>query len=276
MLRDISPPKRTQSPGELSINSSCSSQDAYESSSQIAINYVELTRKNIEEIICMKPCDIIKYKKAFVHKSVVKTAQFNNYYPEYMQESYERYEFLGDSILNMVIAKYLFKKFPDEQEGLLTKKRTKLVNGKTLALIANKLNLNKFLILNTKVENVNGRHNPRILEDVFESLICSIYLDLGFEYAEKFILSTVEKYIDFNEIFIDDNYKDILLRFCQSKFCTTPIYCIIETYGPPHNRIFKILCKINDINYKYGKGKSKKIAEQNAAEQTLKHFKVIN
>ena len=91
---------------------------------------------------------------------------------------------------------------------------------------------------------------------MFESLICSIYLDLGFEYAEKFILSTFEKYIDFDEIFIDDNYKDILLRFCQSKLYNS-IYCIIETYGPPHNRIFKILCKINDINYKYGKGKSK-------------------
>jgi len=275
MYRNISPPRRTFSPGEISIASSCSSQEAYESDLQIAINYTELNRKNIEEIIGMKPCDINQYKKAFVHKSVVKTAQKNSIYPEYMHESYERYEFLGDSILNMVIAKYLFTLFPDEQEGLLTKKRTKLVNGKTLAFLANKLNLNKYLVLNTKVENINGRSNPRILEDVFEALICSIYLDLGHDGAEKFIISTFEKYVDFDDIFIDDNYKDILLRYCQSKFSTTPIYVILETTGPPHNRIFKILCKINDQAYKYGKGKSKKIAEQNAAEQTLKYFSVI-
>ena len=175
----------------------------------------------------------------------------------------------------MAIAKYLFKKFPDEQEGLLTKKRTKLVNGKTLSFIANKLNLNKFLVLNTKVENINGRTNPRILEDVFESLICSIYLDLGIEFAEKFIISTFEKYINFEEVFIDDNYKDILLRFCQSKFSTTPNYEIKETSGPPHNRTFKVICKIHEQEYKYGKGKSKKIAEQNAAEQTLIFFNMI-
>lgn len=268
-------PIRTRSPNSFSRTSSCSSQDALESSLQSAIYYTDLTRKDIENIINMKPCDIIKYKKAFVHKSVVKTAQLNPQYPEYMHESYERYEFLGDSILNTVIAKYLFVNYPKEQEGILTKKRTKLVNGKTLAFLAEKLNLNQFLILNTKVENINGRSNPRILEDVFEALICSINLDLGYNYAEKFILDTFKKYINFDEKFIDDNYKDILLRFCQNKFGTTPIYDILETSGPPHNRTFKIMCKINDISYKYGKGKSKKIAEQNAAEQTLQYFKVI-
>lgn len=253
----------------------CSSQDAYESNLQIAINYTELSRKNIEEIIQMKPCDINLYRKAFIHKSVVKTSQNSNKYPSYMNESYERFEFLGDSILNMVIAKYLFKKFPNEHEGFLTKKRTKLVNGKTLSFLAGKLNLNKYLVLNTKVENINGRTNPRILEDVFEALICSVYLDLGIDYAEKFIISIFEKFIDFEEIFIDDNYKDILLRHCQSKFSTTPIYIIFDTSGPPHNRIFKIICKINDIEYKYGKGKSKKIAEQKSAEETLKYLNLI-
>lgn len=269
-------PERTKSPDSFSNTSSCSSQDALESSLQTAIYYTNLTRKDIETIIGMKPCDIIKYKKAFVHKSVVKTAQQNSSFPDYMHESYERYEFLGDSILNTVIAKYLFMNYPNEQEGLLTKKRTKLVNGKTLAFLAEKLNLNKFLILNTKVENINGRTNPRILEDVFEALICSINLDLGYVYAEKFILDTFKKYVDFDEKFIDDNYKDILLRFCQNKFGTTPMYEIIETTGPPHNRTFKIICKINNISYKYGKGKCKKIAEQNSAEQTLQFFKVLN
>lgn len=259
-----------------SSNSSCSLRETHENSlPQSAIMYTELTRSDIEKIIEMKPIDINKYRKAFVHKSVVKNAKECSELPNFMTESYERYEFLGDSVLNLIIANYLFHKFPNSHEGNLTKIRTKLVNGKTLSLFANKLELNKFLILNYKVENINGRNNNRILEDVFESLICAIYLDLGYNYAERFVLNLVKKYIDFDELLVDDNYKDILLRFCQSKFGTTPVYKITEQNGPPHNRTFKIACFIEDIEYRYGKGKSKKDAEQGAAKETLKHFKII-
>lgn len=256
--------------------SSCSSREALDNSlPQSAIMYTELTRVDIEKIIGMKPIDVNKYRKAFVHKSVVKNAKESPELPDFMTESYERYEFLGDSVLNLTVAKYLFHKFPNSHEGNLTKIRTKLVNGKTLSLLATKLELSKFLILNYKVENINGRNNNRILEDVFESLICAVYLDLGFNYAEKFILNLIEKHINFDELLIDDNYKDILLRFCQSKFGTTPNYKIIETSGPPHNRTFKISCYIQDLEYKYGKGKNKKDAEQIAAKETLRYFKVI-
>lgn len=242
---------------------------------QQAIIYNELNRSDIEKIIGMKPIDINKYRKAFVHKSVVKNAKECTELPEYMKESYERYEFLGDSVLNLVVGNYLFKKYPNSHEGQLTKIRTKLVNGKTLSKFANILNLSPFLILNYKVENINGRTNNRILEDVFESLICSIYLDLGYNHAEKFILNLIEKHIDFDEILIDDNFKDILLRFCQSKFGNTPTYNIVDTSGPPHNRSFKSVCCIDGIEYKYGRGKNKKEAEQIAARETLKHFKMI-
>jgi len=263
---------------ESSENShiSCSSRETLDNSlPQSAIMYTELNRTDIEKIIGMKPIDIMKYRKAFVHKSVVKNAKESNTLPEFMKESYERFEFLGDSVLNLIVAKYLFHKFPNSHEGNLTKIRTKLVNGKTLSMFANKLELSKFLILNYKVENINGRNNNRILEDIFESLICSIYLDLGFNYAEKFVLNLIEKHIDFDELLIDDNYKDILLRFCQNKFGTTPNYKITETTGPPHNRTFKISCYIQELEYKYGKGKNKKDAEQVAARETLKYFKQI-
>ena len=223
----------------------------------------------------MKPIDLIKYKKAFVHKSVVKTAKDNSELPSYMHESYERYEFLGDSVLSLTIAKYLFNKYPDSHEGHLTKIRTKLVNGKNLAFLAKKLNLNKFLVLNCKVENINGRNNDRILEDTLESLICSIYLDLGFQYAEKFIISIIDKFIDFDELLIDDNYKDILLRYCQNKFKNTPTYSVLEANGPPHKRTFKIICLVDDKEYKCGIGKNKKEAEQISAYETLKFFNVL-
>ena len=131
------------------------------------------------------------------------------------------------------------------------------------------MNLVKFLILNTKLENIYGRINKRILEDVFESLICSIYLDLGFEYAEKFIINTINKFINFDELLIDNNYKDILLRYCQSKFSTTPTYELVESYGPPHNKTFKIVCLINGEKHLYGIGKNKKDAEQISAQKTI-------
>ena len=145
---------------------------------------------------------------------------------------------------------------------------------KTLSFLAEKLNLSKFLILNTKVENINGRNNKRILEDVFEALICSVYLDLGFDYSEKFIISTIEKYVDFNELLIDNNYKDILLRYCQNKYSTTPTYELVESYGPPHNKTFKIVCLINNVKHNYGTGKNKKDAEQISARETIEELNI--
>ena len=263
-------------PSSSSFGSSCSFRDTNTSISQLAISNIEITRKDIEKIINMKPIDIVKYKQAFVHKSIVKCAKENECIPEYMKNSYERYEFLGDSVLSLVVAKYLFNKYPNEHEGYLTKIRTKLVNGKTLSFLAEKLNLGKFLILNTKVENINGRTNKRILEDVFEALICSIYLDLGFDYAEKFIISTINKFINFDELLIDNNYKDILLRYCQNKYSTTPTYELIESYGPPHNKTFKIVCLINGKKHKYGIGKNKKDAEQISAQETINELNIKN
>ena len=263
-------------PSSSSFGSSCSFRDTNTSISQLAISNIEITRKDIEKIINMKPIDIVKYKQAFVHKSIVKCAKENECIPEYMKNSYERYEFLGDSVLSLVVAKYLFNKYPNEHEGYLTKIRTKLVNGKTLSFLAEKLNLGKFLILNTKVENINGRTNKRILEDVFEALICSIYLDLGFDYAEKFIISTINKFINFDELLIDNNYKDILLRYCQNKYSTTPTYELIESYGPPHNKTFKIVCLINGKKHKYGMGKNKKDAEQISAQETINELNIKN
>jgi ribonuclease III len=238
----------------------------------LAINYKDLTRKDIETIIQMRPVNINFYKQAFVHKSVQKFIRGMENPPEYMKESYERYEFLGDSVLNLIVANYLFTKYPDESEGLLTRLRTKLVNGKTLSLFSTKLDLGQYIVLSTNVEKINGRTNSRILEDIFEALICAIYLDLGFKRAESFIIKTIERCIDFDKLLKDDNYKDILLRFCQGKMKCIPTYLTTNTEGPPHNREFTVSCIIQEITYNCGKGKCKKTAEQNAAMETLKHF----
>ncbi len=226
---------------------------------------VEITREDINRIINFNPINVYKYQQAFIHKSVLrflnKDSQINS--------SFERYEFLGDAVLNLIVANYLFKNFSDKEEGFLTKIRTRLVNGKTLSFLANKLELNKFLIISQNVETINGRQNERILEDVFESLLCSIYLDLGYKFAEKFYINLIEKYINFKEIEEDNNFKDILLRHCQATTQTTPSYKLVSTVGKTQNRIFTSVAIMNDIEYETGTGKTKKISEQEASKNTL-------
>jgi len=232
-------------------------------------------REEIEKLLNIRPINIFHYQRAFVHKSILKYTQNNPTAVEYMKDSYERYEYLGDSILNMVVAEYLFLKFKDKQEGFLTRIRTKLVNRQNLSFFARKLNLGSYILMGYNVEKINGRNNDRILEDIFEALICAIRLDLGLEKARKFIVSMIEEHINFKDIIVDSNYKDILLRFCQSKLGTTPTYDIVETNGPPHKRTFKICCVIQGVKYSCGEGKSKKDAEQQSAFNTLTHFSVI-
>ena len=231
-----------------------------------------MSRVDIESIISMRPVNLEHYYQAFVHKSIQKYTKNSCNALNYTKQSYERYEYLGDSVLSLIIANYLFKKYPDKNEGFLTRIRTKIVNGKTLARFSRELNLGRHILLSSNVEKIDGRNNDRILEDIFEALICAIYLDLGFAKAEKFVIQIVEKYTVVEELEVDDNYKDILLRFCQSKMNTTPSYDTVELNGPPHNRQFKVACFIQSIQYKFGIGKCKKVAEQLAAKETLKHF----
>ena len=143
------------------------------------------------------------------------------------------------------------------------------MNGKTLAYLANKTNMNKFLIISKNVENIGGRNNDRILEDIFEAFICSINLDLGFKYAEKFILDTINKYINFKELEEDNNYKDILLRKCQQSIQVNPEYELVETTGPAHKKIFTSVVIINGRKYSEGTSKTKKESEQIASKLTL-------
>ena len=243
-----------------------------DSESEYDYSKPHMTRLDIETITQLRPINLEYYYQAFVHKSIQKYTKNSQNALNYTKQSYERYEYLGDSVLSLIIANFLFKRYNDKNEGFLTRIRTKLVNGKTLAKFAKSLNLGKYILMSSNVEKIDGRNNDRILEDIFESLICAIYLDLGFAKAEKFVINLIETNINFKDLEEDDNYKDILLRFCQNKMGTTPTYDTIEINGPPHKREFKVACYIQGIQYKYGIGKCKKIAEQLAAKETLRNF----
>lgn len=223
-----------------------------------------ITREDINKITGFNPINVLYYQKAFIHKSVLRFLIDEN-----INSSYERYEFLGDSVLNLIVAKFIFNKYPDKEEGYLTRIRTKLVNGKTLAFLAKKLNLNQFLIISKNVENINGRNNDRILEDVFEAFLCSIHTDLGYKYVENFVLRLINEHIDFSSIEEDNNYKDILLRKCQQSLQINPEYELISTTGPAHKKNFTSIVIINGNKYSTGTGSTKKESEQMASKNTL-------
>ena len=226
-----------------------------------------ITREDINKITGFNPINVLLYQQAFIHKSVLRFLAEQDI-PEY-KKSYERFEFLGDSVLNLIVANFIFHKYPDKEEGYLTRIRTKLVNGKTLAKLAKHIELDKFLIISKNVEAIGGRHNDRILEDIFEAFLCSLNKDLGFQYTEFFVINLIEKYIDINFVEEDTNYKDILLRRCQQNLQVNPEYELISTNGPAHNKTFTSVAVIKGIKYCSGVGKTKKESEQAASKATL-------
>lgn len=191
--------------------------------------------------------------------------------------SYETLEFLGDSVLGFVIADYLDKRYPNQDEGFLTRTRSDLVRKETLSKLSKTLGLEKFILISEHVENTVTRNCVHILEDCLEALFGAIYKDLGIDVARKFIINLMESEIDFTEIILNDsNYKDILLRFYQQKGWKHPTYHVEKTEGPSHHRIFTMV--VHDANGNqvgHGTAHSKKKAEQNASKHALMHFGII-
>ena len=224
--------------------------------------FVDKTR--IEELVGTKIKNLDLYQRAFTHKSALK---------EYEQftESFETLEFIGDSVLGFVITKFLFDRYESKQEGFLTKARTKLVRGETLAKIANTLNLNELVIMDEKGMRNQWNNNPKILEDVFEALIGAIYMDIGLIHAKEFILRIYQdsEIVDMNSIMVDDNYKDHLMRHCQVNNWSLPEYRVCAH----HEGLFYIDIYIDNMFRARGAAKSKKQAEQNAAQM---YFQVLD
>ena len=216
--------------------------------------FVEKTQ--IEQLVGTKIKNLDLYQKAFTHKSALK---------EYEQftESFETLEFIGDSVLGFVITKFLFDRYESRQEGFLTKARTKLVRGETLAHIANQLGLQNLIIMDEKGMRNGWNNNPKILEDAFEALIGAIYMDIGLIHAKEFVLRifTNPEIVDLNIIMIDDNFKDHLMKYCQVNNMELPEYRVVGQY----EGLFYIDIYIQNACVSRGIAKSKKQAEQNAA-----------
>lgn len=203
-------------------------------------------------------------KQAFIHRSYL------NENRTVKLEHNERLEFLGDAVLELVITDYLYKKYPEKNEGDLTAYRSSLVNSNTLSDVAEKLGLNPFLLLSKGEAKDTGRARQFILANTFESLVGAIYIDQGYGAANTFIESQLFGLIE--DIIEKNKYIDSKSKFqeqAQEKVGITPAYKLIKETGPDHNKIFTVGVYLREDLVVTGDGKSKQEAEQDAAEKAL-------
>ena len=220
------------------------------------------------EIIHYYPSNWKLFLQALLHRS----------YLQFLGEQWnsnERLEFLGDAILNFIVAEHLFITYPEMEEGELTKLRSRLVNRKILAQRAKELHLSDYLLLSSSAAQSIDSGSESIIADAVESVIGALYLDGGLETARKFIYATLLKNPEvFNSAMTDDNYKSTLLEYAQARSLDIPRYSVIHAEGPEHDRRFTIEVLIGEQFYGSGYGKSKKEAEQAAAAQALEYIQL--
>lgn len=198
-------------------------------------------------------------RAALTHTSGAETRSASN----------ERLEFLGDSVLGLVVCEQLFLRFPDYQEGEMTKVKSAVVSRRACARISKALNLGDFLFMG-KGMHVHTAVPANLLADVFESLVAAIYLDGGLEAVKPFILKHITAEID--EVVEDQhggNFKSVLQQTAQREFNATPQYHLLDEKGPDHSKCFKISAVIGRYHYPAAWGKNKKDAEQKAALNAL-------
>lgn len=210
----------------------------------------------------IKPKNKELYELAFTHASFNSDAKTSHH-------DYERLEFLGDSVLDFVVATNLYLLHPELREGDLTKAKAYLVQSKSLAALARKEGFIKYIRIGHSLHEEDVLNNNSILEDVFEAVIGATYLDQGIKFVSKMIYKIfIDEMKNFNTDQIKD-YKSILQEAMQAEYRESVQYRVIDEKGPPHYRIFYVEVLFNNIVLGKGEGKSKKEAEQNAAKDAL-------
>jgi ribonuclease-3 len=261
----------------------------------ITKEYIESLIKRVTGIqITIKT--LYPYQLAFVHKSVYK----KNISPPGEKEvifyqTYESLEFVGDAWVGAIVADYLYHRFPGQDEGFLTKLRTKIVCSKQMAKYAEYLGLQEYVIITPRIEKAIGRNHVKILEDTFEALCAAIKQDLGIPILEIFLKNLIEATANFtNIILFDDDYKTMLLQYFQKHGWPHPTYSTLSHEGPGHQRVFTMgvdyipdfnrfnlpctVVVVNGEQMKYlstAKAKAKKEAEQLASKEALKIFGIL-
>ena len=256
-----------------------------------------ITKENIKKMfhkfdLDVEPQNINYYINALTHKSYIKKEYYDihmnqlisniktksNNTMDLLEQSNERLEFLGDTVIKCIVSGYLFLRYQYEDEGFMTRLKTKIENRQSLAKFAKKLGIDEFMIISKQIEDNNGRSSEKLLEDCFEAFSGALYLDLGFEVCRNFMYIILETEIEYSEIlYKDTNYKDQLLRFYHQNKWSYPQYIQIGSEGLPNKRLF--IMGVKDQNGEIiaqAKAPSKQKAEQYASMIALYHYKVIN
>ena len=186
----------------------------------------------------------------------------------------ERLEFLGDAVLDLIVGEYLYMKFKKSNEGKLSKIRASLVNETGFDKLARSVNLGDFIYLSNAEENNGGREKSSLLSNAFEAVMGAIYLESGLKTVEQIAIKLIED--NYDEISLDSlfkDYKTTLQELTQARYGITPEYKVMASRGPDHLKEFEVAVFIEDKEYARAVGKSKKIAQQEAAQQAIKLLK---
>lgn len=186
----------------------------------------------------------------------------------------ERLEFLGDAVLDLIVGEYLYKKFSKSDEGKLSKIRASLVNEAGFDKLARSINLGDYIFLSNAEENNGGRDKASLLSNAFEAIMGAIYLESGLDTVKKIAIDLIEKnHIDISLDSLFRDYKTSLQELTQARFGITPEYNVIASRGPDHKKEFELAVVIGGKEYARASGKSKKIAQQEAAQSALELLK---
>ncbi|MCP5064638.1 MAG: ribonuclease III [Ignavibacteriae bacterium] len=231
---------------------------------------VEQLLSMIEKLVGVKPKDSQYFIKAFTHRSYLETTREEI-------KSNERLEFLGDAVLGKIIAELLFHKYPNQDEGYLTKVRSYLVNKESLEEVGYHLKLHEYIFLNDKYLTNDKRKLGNVVADTVEAFIAAIYLDMGEAKVNAFINRNIVTHLSKNGLLdYDKNFKGQLLEYSHAQKLQTPSYTIVEQIGPQHDKTFKIRVNVGEEYFGEGEGPNKKTAEQEAALNTLKMIGVLS
>lgn len=216
----------------------------------------------------IKPKKVDLYRKALTHAS---------YYAELniqVNKKYETLEFLGDAVLNLVIADYIYRQKPDAKPGDLTLIRGCLVNTETLSSVTKEIGLDRLIVMGSHLEKDGGRQRNSILEDAFEAFIGALFVDRGWRETVKFIRHIFKsRFSKFDYSHLPKDPKSELQETCQRLGIPNPVYQIESETGPDHNKTFKVGLYINNEKVSTGEGSSKKSAEMHAARLALPYLR---
>ena len=206
----------------------------------------------------------------FHNEALLKTALTHSSMPHKVKlENYERCEFLGDRVLGLIIASYLYHRYPHNKEGDLSKRFTNLVKKEALVKVAQALSLGNFIAMSESEIAADGSKNESILADACEAVIGAIYLDGGFESAYRFVLEQWNPLLEEQAIEISVDAKTQLQEFLQKYKKPLPQYSVVAITGPDHAPYFKVSLTVKDEPLVYGEGSSRRQAEQQAASEML-------